>query len=188
VKNSSFNITSISFAEESFIAFYRNHYASFCFFANRFVNDSVIAEDIVGDVALRLWAKRGELQNVSALKSYFYASIRNACLDWIHKEKRKSSKETVYLQHTNHEQRNALENMIHAEVLQRVEEALRSLPPQCQKIFTKLFIEGKTLSETADEMKLSLSTIKNQRQRGIMLLRRQLIGPTFLGWVISLFL
>ncbi len=162
--------------EESFIAFYRNHYASFCFFANRFVNDSVTAEDIVGDVALKLWEKKDELKNISALKSYFYTCIRNACLDWIQREKRNSGKEAVYLQQASLEQRNALENLIHAEVLQRVEEALHSLPPQCQKIFTKLFIEGKTLSETADEMDLSLSTIKNQRQRGIKLLRKQFSG------------
>jgi DNA-directed RNA polymerase specialized sigma24 family protein len=39
-----------------------------------------------------------------------------------------------------------------------------------------LYIEGKSLADTAKEMRLSIFTIKSQRQRGIKLLREQL-GP-----------
>ncbi|MGN6399893.1 MAG: RNA polymerase sigma-70 factor [Flavisolibacter sp.] len=174
--------------EQSFISFYRNHYTSFCFFANRFVNNLVIAEDIVGDIALKLWEKRGELENIGSFKAYFYTSIRNACLNWINKEQSKLKNETAYKASALPIEQTTLENIIRTETFRELETAIHSLPAQCRRIFIKLFIEGKSLSETAEEMKLSLFTVKAQRQRGIKLLRKQLIGPLFFLWIIFLFL
>jgi RNA polymerase sigma-70 factor (family 1) len=159
---------------ERFISFYHRSYSSLCFFANRYTNDPVIAEDIVGDVALKLWGKRDELENISSFKAYFYTSIRNACINWIKKEQSKLKYEETYQATALPSEQTALENIIRTETFRQLEAAIHSLPAQCRRIFIKLFIEGKSLSETADEMQLSLSTIKNQRQRGIKLLRMQL--------------
>jgi DNA-binding CsgD family transcriptional regulator len=41
-------------------------------------------------------------------------------------------------------------------------------------VFTKLFIEGKSVSETAQEMNIAISTVKNQKARGIKLLKPKL--------------
>jgi RNA polymerase sigma-70 factor (family 1) len=152
------------------------------------VDDPLIAEDIVGDVALKLWEKKEELENVTSLKSYFYTCIRNASINWIRKEKSQFKNEEAYLAFAPLNQQTALENIIRTETFRELEAAVDALPTQCRKVFIKLFVEGKSLSETAEEMNLSLSTIKNQRQRGIKLLRRQLIGPAFLSWITLLFL
>lgn len=160
--------------EERFISLYRESYVSFCCFANRYVHNPLVAEDIVGDVALRVWEKKETLKNDPALKSYFYTSIHNACLTWINKEKTKLSKQGLYHDFRQPEQPSLLENIIRSETMQQVQAAIYRLPPQCRTVFIKLFIEGKSLLETAEEMQLSLSTIKNQRQRGIKLLRKRL--------------
>jgi RNA polymerase sigma-70 factor (family 1) len=184
VKKSSLNIASISLTEESFVAFYRNHYTSFCFFANRFIGDPVIAEDIVADVALKLWEKRNELENINSFKAYFYTSTRNACINWINKEQSKLKNEAAYQASAHLGEKTALENIIRTETFQELEAAIQSLPTQCRRIFIKLFIEGKSLVETAEEMKLSLFTVKAQRQRGIKLLRKQFSTVTLFIWAI----
>lgn len=142
------------------------------------MNDPVIAEDIVADVALKLWEKKDELENISSFKSYFYTSIRNACINWINKEKSKLKNEAAYQASTFPSEQTTLENIIHTETFRQLEIAIHSLPRQCRRIFIKLFLEGKSLSETAEEMKLSLFTVKAQRQRGIKLLRKQFSGAT----------
>jgi RNA polymerase sigma-70 factor (family 1) len=180
VKNNLSNII----CEESFTTFYHDHYASFCFFANRFVNNRQEAEDIVGDVAFRVWEKKDELRNDTALKTYFYTSLRNACLNRIGKAKTNAKKESLYVNSIQSEQPSVLENIIRTETLRELETAIHSLPAQCRRVFIHLFVEGKTLSETAEEMQLSLSTIKNQRQRGIQLLRKRLT-PTALVFCIA---
>ncbi len=162
------------------LSFYPQSYFCICFFANRYVNDPLIAKDIVGDVALKLWEKREEWKNINAFRSHCYTSIRNACINWIKKEQSQLKNNTAY-QPTSAWDETALENIIRTETFRELEMALHSLPAQCRKVFLKLFVEGKSLSEAAEEMGLSIFTVKAQRQRGIKLLRRQLIGSNALA-------
>lgn len=158
---------------KGFTDFYSKNYSSFCFFANRYLKDTALAEDIVSDVALKVWEKKDELKNTAALKNYFYTSIRNACLNHIAKEK--SRKERLDKNTAPLQEDSILQNIIHTETLRQLEVAIEQLPTQCRNVFIKLFKEGKSLSETAEEMGLSIFTIKAQRQRGIQLLRQRMI-------------
>jgi len=155
----------------SFELFFKDNYKSLCFFANRYINDPLIVEDVVGDVAFKVWKKRCELRNDAALKSYFYTSLRNTCLEWISAEKSKGRRKKQYLDSVQLEQSSILENIIRTETLHELELAIQTLPLQCRRVVVKLFVEGKSLSEVAEEMQLSVTTIKSQRQRGIKLLR-----------------
>ena len=162
----------------SFELFFKDNYKSFCFFASRYLKDSQLAEDIVSDVALKVWGKRDELKSTAALKNYFYTSIRNACLNHITKEKNR--KESIDKNAGPLHESTILENIIRTETLRELEAAIETLPTQCRNVFIKLFKEGKSLSEAAEEMSLSIFTIKAQRQRGIQLLRKRLMPPSLL--------
>jgi len=164
----------------SFELFFEDNYKSFCFFANYYLKDAQVAEDVVGDVALKVWEKKVELKSDLALKNYFYTSIRNACINRIAKEKNRAGKERRYRDSLPLNQAPILENIIRTETLRELELAIEALPPQCRNIFIKLFKEGKSLSEAAGEMGLSIFTIKAQRQRGIRLLRNRLIPSSLL--------
>ena len=168
----------------SFEQFYKDHYSSFCFFANRYVNNTTTAEAIVSDVALKVWERKEGLKNPAALKSYFYSSIRNACLNHIIKEKRKAAKKAKYINTMKREEPSFIENIIHTETLSTLEAAVHTLPVQCRRVFIKLFFEGKSLAETAKEMNLTVSTIKNQRLRGIKLLRNQMATMATVVWAL----
>lgn len=162
-------------SEESFIDFFHKNYSSFCFFANRYISDPIMSTDIVGDVALKILEKKTELENIVSLKSYFYSCIRNACINKLRKEKAQLKNEAAYQACLHDNEQTVLENIIRTETLREVEAAIQALPPQCQKVFLKLFFEGKSLSETAKEMNLSIFTVKAQRQRGIKLLRNRFV-------------
>jgi RNA polymerase sigma-70 factor (ECF subfamily) len=155
--------------------FYRMHYASFCQFANRYVNDPLLAEDIVGDVAVKIWESKDKLRNPSAIKSYFYISVRNACLSNLKDKKKKLLREAQYKVTIDTQQPSLIESIIRTETLAELEAAVNSLPSQCRKVFIKHFFQEKSFSEIASEMNLSISTIKNQRLRGIKLLREKLM-------------
>jgi RNA polymerase sigma-70 factor (family 1) len=182
----SLHINQVGLNEEKFLGFFKQNYSSLCFFANRYVNDPSLAEDIVGDVALKLWEKKDKLESIHSFKSYFYISVRNACIDWIKKEQNQSKKEAAYLASTRWDQQTALENIIRTETFGELEAAIDSLPSQCRKVFIKLFVEGKSLSVTAEEMRLSIFTVKAQRQRGIQLLRNQLGSTRLAVWLAAL--
>ncbi len=50
------------------------------------------------------------------------------------------------------------------------------LPPQCRKVFILHYIEGKKISEIAEELKISIGTVKTHKVRGIDLLTEVITG------------
>jgi len=86
-------------------------------------------------------------------------------------EERKAKHEKSFAAMVDIYEKDFSENIIRAETLRQLKEAMNQLPAQCKKVFFKLYIEGKSVKETAEELKLTISTIKNQRARGIKLLR-----------------
>jgi RNA polymerase sigma-70 factor (ECF subfamily) len=69
---------------------------------------------------------------------------------------------------------NAEGDIIRAEFYGELYRAIHTLPPECRKIFTMLYIEGKTVRETAEELGLALSTVKTQKARGLAALKKKL--------------
>jgi RNA polymerase sigma factor (sigma-70 family) len=67
--------------------------------------------------------------------------------------------------------RDCFEKMVTAETIHLLYKAIDELPVQCRKVFTKLYVEGKSVAEAAAEMKVTVSTVKNQKARGIKLLK-----------------
>ena len=50
-------------------------------FGARMTNDREMLKDCIQDVFVKLYTKRGELENVSNIKSYLYVSLRNRLND-----------------------------------------------------------------------------------------------------------
>jgi RNA polymerase sigma-70 factor (ECF subfamily) len=76
-------------------------------------------------------------------------------------------------------EKDCLHGMISAETVRLLYEAINELPAQCKKVFTKLYVEGKSVAEIATEMNVAVSTVKNQKARGIKLLKPKLSPPRF---------
>jgi RNA polymerase sigma-70 factor, ECF subfamily len=79
----------------AFNLLFKNHYKSLCISALLLVKDEKIAEDVVQDVFLKIWNKRGELELVANFSSYLYISVKNACLDQLRKIKYNDDVSTV---------------------------------------------------------------------------------------------
>lgn len=65
-------------------------------------------------------------------------------------------------------------DIIRAEFYGALHRAIKTLPPECRKIFTMLYIQGKTVREIADETGLAVTTIKTQKARGLAALKKKL--------------
>jgi len=52
-------------------------------FANQILHDEEEAKDVLQDVFLKLWQKRGELGKVENLEAFAFRMTRNRCLDMI---------------------------------------------------------------------------------------------------------
>jgi RNA polymerase sigma-70 factor (ECF subfamily) len=64
-----------------------------------------------------------------------------------------------------------MDKIIFAEVVAEIHRTLNVLPDECKKIYTMIYIQDKTVREVAEELQLSISTVKSQKRRGLAILR-----------------
>ena len=162
--------------EACFTSIFNQFYAQLVLYAYRITNDQNAAEDIIENAFISLWNKRNSLSEIRSLKSYLYTIARNGCLSWIRKNKREKSRYKIISSVEEGFDKTALENMIYSETMAKIYAAMDKLPPQCRKVFILHYIEGKKIAEIAEELKISIGTVKTHKVRGIDLLQKSLLG------------
>ncbi len=63
--------------------------------------------------------------------------------------------------------------MIRTEILKDLYAELQKLPPECRKVMELVFVEGWDSKKIAEHLDITVSTVKNQKSRGIHLLRKR---------------
>ncbi|MDQ6763267.1 MAG: RNA polymerase sigma-70 factor [Bacteroidota bacterium] len=167
--------------EKGFDFFYRKLFPSLYFFANRLVNDKCEAEDIVSNAFIKIWKRHTQFNDASSIRSYLYQIVRNDCYKFHQQQGRVQEvhKQVKYLTMVNVDD-NREEDIIRAEFYGELYNAINSLPSECRRIFRMLYIQGKTVKEISQELKLSPSTVKTQKARGLAVLRKKLINLTLI--------
>ena len=162
--------------EKGFSYFFKTLYPSLLFYAFRIVKDKIPAEDIVEESFIKIWERHKNFEDAGKLKSWLYATVRNACFDYLRlQQKEKQGEDSMAILQAGDVVPDTLEHIISAEVTGHIYNVLLSLPPRCQEVLKHLFIDGMTLGEVADVMKVSINTVKNQRARGLELIRKRAI-------------
>jgi RNA polymerase sigma-70 factor (ECF subfamily) len=144
-----------------------------CFFARRLVNDAAIAQDIVTDVFIKLWQKQGDFDTIYSAKAFLYISTRNACLNHNHKVQYQSRiRENIRLQ-SNEVEVNEMREAIHSEVVRQVYNIVNGLPEKCKEVMVLSYTNGLDCHEIARRMRVSVHTVRNQKSRGVHLVRNR---------------
>lgn len=129
---------------------------------------SELAEDVVQETFLALWANRHRIDKVSSIESYLFAIARNECF--------RSLKAKSILISTDEK---LLENITDepTETDNRIPElikAIDSLPPQQKKIFVMAKLSGMSHEKISSELKLSPSTVNNHITAAVRSIRNSL--------------
>ena len=160
--------------EKAFNFFFHLHYAALTLFCFRIIKDKEASEEIVQDAYLKLWERHENFYHATALKSFLFTVCKNASPDWL----RSRRKETLNKQQLSYlsgsSDTNILHHMIAAEVYADIHAAMNTLPPQCRKIFRMIFLEGKSYQQIAEELHLSVPTIRSQKARALALIRQRI--------------
>ncbi|MDP9040916.1 MAG: sigma-70 family RNA polymerase sigma factor, partial [Bacteroidota bacterium] len=145
-------------------------------YAYRITNDQSASEDLVTEIFVNLWKKSEGFQDIQSIKPYLYTAARNRALTWLERNKRENQRYLAADLLKEISDKTIIDDMIYAETLARIFKAMDELPGQCRKVFILHYIEGKKISEIATELKISVSSVRTHRGRGIDLLKRGLLG------------
>lgn len=161
--------------EQAFAWFFRQLYPSLTLYCFKITGDKEASEEIVSNAFIKIWEKYERFSDADSIKAYLYRIVRNDALKYLHKKKQglAANKEVIYL-YANQNEKDHFNSLVTAEISRELLNAINSLPAECSKVFRLMYIEGKTIKETAEALQLSPSTVKTQKKRGIEALRKSM--------------
>jgi len=152
---------------------FRFYYPSLCQFTSRLVG-AEFAEDLVEELFLKLWSSKRTFNTEEHLKAFLYHSIKNASLDFLKTTKRAVDRNTLFAAEHSINEADYLAGIIRTEVLMELYQAIAELPKEKGRIIKMTYLDGKSNQETAAELGISIQTVKNQKLRGLALLKNKL--------------
>jgi RNA polymerase sigma-70 factor (family 1) len=160
--------------EEGLDFFFSEYYVQLLWFGRKLLKQETIAEDVVADCFVKLWKLRTKLLNEATVKSLLYTSVRNASIDLLRRKKRDSAyrAEMIYLDEIDDS--NVLKHLVESEMHQLLYKSTQSLPVKCARVFKMFYFEGKSYQEIADELEVSIHTVRNQKARAMELFKEKI--------------
>lgn len=162
------------------------YFAPLCFYAQKYI-DLKDAEDEVSSLFLRLWDKKSHFVDLDHLQAYLYTSTKNACLDAIKKQQRSSVRQLHFSKTIEEINHSFIKDIIQTESWAEIYREINSLPKQCSKTIKLSYLEGLSNQQIAEELNLSIQTVKNHKYRGMKVLRSKLSNANYL-LLLSLFI
>ena len=127
------------------------------------------AADLVQEAFVALWQRLESFENISAIRVFLYLTVKNKCLNIYKHEK-------VIQRYNNNqpaapEDKHVMLRLIEAEVAGEVQKALQQLPAGCRQVIYLSYFEGLRNHEIAEQLQVSVNTVKTQKTRALRLMR-----------------
>lgn len=157
---------------------FKKWYMSLGMYALRVVGNPDDAEDLVENTFMKAWQAIQDGKNPDNFKSYMYLLVRNECIDFLRKKKiiaDVSEIPDVGEETIDTSERDA-----------RIWKAIDELPEKCREIFLMSKRDGFSNEEIAEELGISIKTVKNQMTKAYSRLRESLSSghkPFFLPFL-----
>lgn len=156
--------------QQIFQQLYYKYFDALFLFGSKYVCNSAIVEDIVQDSFMKSWTQRKSFFHESPFKAFLYTSVKNACLNHLAHEKVKMKFEEKAIVESKSFFHN---NIIEEEVYKHIRDSINKLPESARKIYM-LSLQGVKNNEIAEDLNISVNTVKTQKQRAGNFLKRKL--------------
>ena len=149
-----------------FEKWFRALYLPLGMYALRIVDDADVAEDMVQEAFVKTWSHLEAGTDISNFKAFIYRCVRNECLSYLSNRKNKVGEEFIP---------EVGEDVIDTSMRDaRIWKAIDELPEKCREIFLMSKRDGYSNEEIADELGISVKTVKNQMTKAFSRLHEAL--------------
>lgn len=149
-------------------------YRTLVMYADRMINDTGEAEDIVLFAFNKLVEKRENFSELRGIEGFLYVVVRNESIDFIRnsRKKRATKKELFYLSTDIHDEEKQFDLIrLQTEVLKTLYDEINKLPERAREIMLLSVVDRFRNEEIARKMKIEVQTVKNQKTKAIGQLR-----------------
>lgn len=155
---------------ERFKTLFHELYPRLAILTERLLNDEEQGKDIIQEAFISLWNMERNGETILSAKSYLYTTVRNMSLNYL----RDSRKNSLLSVDDLEEQETVFkEVVIEEETLALLQAAIEKLPRRSSRIM-KQVLSGKGNIEIAQEMKISVNTVKTLKYKAMKILKNEL--------------
>ncbi|MCG8696791.1 MAG: RNA polymerase sigma-70 factor [Bacteroidales bacterium] len=166
--------------KKAFEVLFRLYYVPLLRYAKQYCQSEDEAQDIVQETFINVWEQKA--QNIkTSLKAYLYTTVRNKAFN-LHRHEEVKQKHQQEVLHTGNEI--ADEEKDNSETYTKILLTIEKLPGQCRRVFIMSRLHGLKHHEIAEDLQISVKTVKNHIGKALKILRENL-GDVCIGLIIS---
>lgn len=154
---------------KEFDSLFKAYYTPLLMFALQYLNDADEADDVVSAAFEDLWRNFASIEALTA-KSYLYVSVKNLCIDTL-RRKRCHKRYVEFVQLMGNQVGGVnfdFDNSYKDKVIERL---FSMLKPPTSDILRACYIEEKKYKQVAEEMSISVSTVKKHIIKALKIIR-----------------
>lgn len=162
-------------SEKAMKLIFTAYYPRLSGFVSRFIDDPEDVRDIVQDVFLNIYEKRGKLKNIS-LHSLLFTMARNACINYLKHQtnKKKHIEKTLgeklyyadFIENENYE-------FLLTELQQQIDMIIDKLPERTKKAYLLYSKNNMKNTDIAEEMGITVKMVDRHIRKALTLIKEQ---------------
>jgi len=156
--------------EPVFNQLFHEHFRSLSFFAQSIIGQELFANDIVQECFIKVWCRRKQLINLTGLKSYLYAAVKNDCISYLRRKGVMDRKREVYLEKVKDLALSFDKEIMNKEIFCELYNRVERLPEKMQEVVKLYYFEGLSSAEIARVLQKNSDTVQHQRKAALRLL------------------
>lgn len=174
------NMPSVNSGRETFESIFNEYYFRVKSFTEGFVKDRFSSEEIVQNVFLKLWKKKGALDNISNISAYIFKICKNEIIDYYRSADIRRTGVTVN-NVPDREYDQFTEQTLDCSIIRNaVHEFISNLPEQRKRVFIMSREQNMSNAEIAEKLCISQRTVETHISKTLAQLRDFLSALKFL--------
>ncbi|MBN1989889.1 MAG: RNA polymerase sigma-70 factor [Bacteroidales bacterium] len=164
--------------EWAFERMFKSLFRPLCLYATAILGNVDSAEEVVQEMFVNLWNKRGSYIITGDPKNYIILAVRNASITALNQNRKLRLEQDLYQKELSvytdfaYDLLSAPEREM--QLRQQILKALDRLPPQCRNVFEMHRLSGYTYKEIAEELDISVKAVEKHISRALEILRKEL--------------
>ena len=143
-------------------------------YGRKFTKDRELIKDVIQDVLLLIWQKRGQIDTNENVKLYLLKIVRNRLYKELQKQQLRASEDYFdLLETTDSEEALIISTESTQSILAKLNLHLKNLPKRQQEVLFLKFYEDLTNDEIAEVMHINRQSVANLLYNGLRLLKNR---------------
>lgn len=157
----------------AFEQLFQKYYTDLCHYAWTYLDEKSETEDAVQDVFIYIWNNRETIRLQESFRGYLFSAVKHRVLNILKHQLVERTHSRLLSEYWDDLLKSGYSEEEQTQ-LEQIQHILQSLPQQCRIVFMKSCLEGKKYLEIAEELHISVNTVKSHISKAYREIREKI--------------